>query len=130
MISADKIVVKTVDEAFGVPRPEINAVISSKESRGKAFFMVDGDLHHNLAAAGSFGAAFRANFLQRNLSRPEAAVIKCSIAGPSCNPTDLLGIDVELPKPKVGDLIGVLKSGSYGFTASPYFSSGGRLPPS
>jgi hypothetical protein len=83
----------------------VTRVISSKESRGKNFFMVDGGLHHHLAAAGSFGAAFRANFLQRNLSRPDAPAVKCSIAGPSCNPTDLLGIDVELPKPEVGDLI-------------------------
>jgi len=106
----------------------VSRVISSKESRGKTFFMVDGGLHHHLAAAGSFGAAFRANFLQRNLSRPDAPAIKCSIAGPSCNPTDLLGIDVELPKPEVGDLIGVLKSGSYGFTASPLLFLGRPTP--
>ncbi len=103
-------------------------VISSKESRGKTFFMVDGGLHHHLAAAGSFGAAFRANFLLRNLSRPDAPKIKCSIAGPSCNPTDLLGIDVELPRPEVSDLIAVLKSGSYGFTASPLLFLGRPTP--
>src|SRR5712664_1845179 len=34
-------------------------VISSKESRGKTFFLVDGGLHHHLAAAGTFGAALR-----------------------------------------------------------------------
>ncbi len=106
----------------------VSRVISSKESRGKTFFMVDGGLHHHLAAAGSFGAAFRANFLQRNLSRPDAPAIKCSIAGPSCNPTDLLGIDVELARPEIGDLIGVLKSGSYGFTASPLLFLGRQTP--
>jgi diaminopimelate decarboxylase len=103
-------------------------VISSKESRGKAFFMVDGGLHHHLAAAGSFGAAFRANFLVRNLSQPDAPKIRCSIAGPSCNPTDLLGIDVELPRPEIGGLIAVLKSGSYGFTASPLLFLGRQTP--
>ena len=106
----------------------VTRVISSKESRGKTFFMVDGGLHHHLAAAGSFGAAFRANFLQRNISRPDAPAIKCSIAGPSCNPTDLLGIDVELPKPEIDDLIAVLKSGSYGFTASPLLFLGRQTP--
>jgi diaminopimelate decarboxylase len=106
----------------------VTRVISSKESRGKAFFMVDGGLHHHLAAAGSFGAAFRANFLLRNLSRPEAPKMRCSIAGPSCNPTDLLGIDVELPRPEIGDLIAVLKSGSYGFTASPLLFLGRQTP--
>ena len=103
-------------------------VIGSKESRGKTFFMVDGGLHHHLAAAGSFGAAFRTNFLLRNLSRPAAEKIRCSIAGPSCNPTDLLGIDVELPRPEIGDLIAVLKSGSYGFTASPLLFLGRQTP--
>jgi diaminopimelate decarboxylase len=103
-------------------------VIGSKQSRGKLFYMVDGGLHHHLAAAGSFGAAFRSNYLLRNLTRPDAEVTKCSIAGPSCNPTDLLGIDVELPKPEIGDLIAVLKSGSYGFTASPLLFLGRQTP--
>lgn len=103
-------------------------VIGSKESRGKTFFMVDGGLHHHLAAAGSFGAAFRTNYLLRNLSRPAAQKINCSIAGPSCNPTDLLGVDVELPRPDIGDLIAVLKSGSYGFTASPLLFLGRQTP--
>jgi diaminopimelate decarboxylase len=107
----------------------VSRVISSKTSRGKTFFMVDGGLHHHLAAAGSFGAAFRSNYLLRNLSRPSAEKIRCSIAGPSCNPTDLLGIDVELPRPEIGDLIAVLKSGSYGFTASPLLFLGRQTPP-
>lgn len=103
-------------------------VVSAKQSRGKMFYMVDGGLHHHLAAAGSFGAVMRANFLLRNLSRPAAEKIRCSIAGPSCNPTDLLGIDVELAKPEIGDLIAVLKSGSYGFTASPLLFLGRQTP--
>lgn len=103
-------------------------VIGCKQSRGKLFCMVDGGLHHHLAAAGSFGAVMRSNFLLRNLSRPTAAKVRCTIAGPSCNPTDLLGIDVELPQPEVGDLIAVLKSGSYGFTASPLLFLGRQTP--
>ena len=106
----------------------VTRVISSKESRGKTFFMVDGGLHHHLAAAGSFGAAFRSNFVLRNLSHPTATKVRCSIAGPSCNPTDLLGIDMELAKPGIGDLIAVLKSGSYGFTASPLLFLGRQTP--
>lgn len=103
-------------------------VIGRKQSRGKLFCMVDGGLHHHLAAAGSFGAVMRSNFLLQNLSRPNAEKVRCSIAGPSCNPTDLLGIDVELPQPEVGDLIAVLKSGSYGFTASPLLFLGRQTP--
>ena len=43
-------------------------------------------------------------------------------------PTDLLGIDVELPQPEIGDFIAVLKSGSYGFTASPLLFLGRQTP--
>jgi diaminopimelate decarboxylase len=103
-------------------------VIGKKESRGKLFFMVDGGLHHHLAAAGNFGAALRANYLLANLSNPNAEKVRCSIAGPSCNPTDLLGLDVELPRPEVGDLIAILKSGAYAFTASPLLFLGRQTP--
>ncbi|MGB9254799.1 MAG: hypothetical protein WCC25_08180 [Candidatus Korobacteraceae bacterium] len=103
-------------------------VIGKKESRGKLFFMVDGGLHHHLAAAGNFGAALRVNYLLANLSRPNAEKVRCSIAGPSCNPTDLLGWDVELPRLEVGDLIAVLKSGAYAFTASPLLFLGRQTP--
>ena len=103
-------------------------VIGSKESRGKTFFMVDGGLNHHLAAAGTFGTALRSNYLLKNLTRPDAPVIRCNIAGPSCNPTDLLGIDLKLPRPELGDLIAVLKSGSYGLTASPLLFLGHLTP--
>ena len=106
----------------------VSRVISSKESRGKTFFVVDGGLHHHLAAAGTFGAALRFNYALKNVSRPDAPALQCSIAGPSCNPTDLLGIDVELPRPEHGDLIAVLKSGSYGYTASPLLFLGRQTP--
>jgi diaminopimelate decarboxylase len=106
----------------------ITRVVSSKESRGTSFFMVDGGLNHQLAAAGTFGAALRANYPVRNLSRPDASRTLCSLAGPSCNPTDMLGINVELPRPEHGDLIAVLKSGSYGYTASPLMFLGRPTP--
>jgi diaminopimelate decarboxylase len=106
----------------------VTRVLGSKSSRGKTFFLVDGGLHHHLAAAGTFGAALRANFALRNLSRPDAQTVRCEVAGPSCNPTDLLGIDVELGRPEVGDLVGVLKSGSYGLTASPVLFLGRQTP--
>lgn len=102
--------------------------IDSKVSRGKTFVTCDGGLHHHLAAAGTFGAALRGNFPLRNLSRPDAERIKCSVAGPSCNPTDLLAVDGELPRVAPGDLLGVLMSGSYGLTASPLLFLGRPTP--
>jgi diaminopimelate decarboxylase len=103
-------------------------VLGIKQSRGKSYVVVDGGLHHHLAAAGTFGAALRSNFILRNLSHPHRFPMRCSFAGPSCNPTDLLGIDVEVAEPREGDLIGVLKSGSYGLTASPLLFLGRRTP--
>ncbi len=106
----------------------VTRVIGSKRSRGKLYFMLDGGLHHHLAAAGTFGTALRGNFVLENLTRPDAPPVRCQLAGPSCNPTDLLGVDVDLPHPEPGDLIGVLKSGSYGLTASPVLFLGRRTP--
>ncbi|MDP3085883.1 MAG: alanine racemase [Rubrivivax sp.] len=106
----------------------VTRVISGKVSRGKAFVACDGGLNQHLAAAGTFGAALRGNFPLRNLSRPDAPPVVCQIAGPSCNPTDLLGVDASVGEPLEGDLLGVLMSGSYGLTASPVLFLGRPTP--
>ncbi len=106
----------------------VTRVIGTKESRGQFFAVTDGGLHHHLAAAGNFGVGFRSNYPVVNISRPDAPKIKCSIAGPSCNPTDLLGQNTEIGKPREGDLIAVLSSGSYGLTASPILFLGRKTP--
>lgn len=106
----------------------VTRVVSSKTSRGKRFAACDGGLNHQLAAAGTFGAALRGNFPLRNLSRPEATPVALQVAGPSCNPTDLLGVDATLPEPEPGDLLGVLMSGAYGLTASPVLFLGRSTP--
>ena len=51
----------------------IARVVSSKESRGKTFFIVDGGLHHHLAAAGTFGSALRSNYIL-----PESLPARCA----------------------------------------------------
>lgn len=106
----------------------VTRVISRKSSRGKIFIACDGGLNHHLAAAGTFGAALRGNYPLRNLTRPGASALTCNIAGPSCNPTDLLGVEATLPDPSEQDLIGVLMSGSYGLTASPLLFLGRDSP--
>jgi diaminopimelate decarboxylase len=97
----------------------VTRVVDKKISRGKTFVTCDGGLHHHLTAAGTFGAALRSNFGLRNLTSPDRAPIVCSIAGPSCNPTDLLAVDARVAELLEGDLVGVMMSGSYGLTASP-----------
>ena len=97
----------------------VTRVVSVKSSRGKIFAACDGGLNHHLAAAGTFGAALRSNYVLRNLTGAQRPPITCNIAGPSCNPTDLLGVEVVVPRPVERDLIAILMSGSYGLTASP-----------
>jgi len=106
----------------------VTRVVSRKASRGKLFLACDGGLNHHLGAAGTFGATMRSNFALCNLSRPQATPRVCSLAGPSCNPTDLLGVDALLPEPAEGDLLGVAMSGSYGLTASPILFLGRDTP--
>lgn len=106
----------------------VSRVIGEKRSRGKIFCVCDGGLHHHLAAAGTFGAALRSNFALRNLTRPQAPATTCHIAGPSCNPTDLLGVDALVPELGAGDLLGVAMAGSYGLTASPLLFLGRPTP--
>ena len=106
----------------------VTRVIGGKLSRGKIFVTCDGGLNHHLAAAGTFGAALRGNFPLHNLTSPQRTPVVCSVAGPSCNPTDLLGIDASVAEPNEGDLLGVSMSGSYGLTASPVLFLGRPTP--
>jgi diaminopimelate decarboxylase len=40
------------------------------------------------------------------------------VGGPICTPIDVIGKDVLLPRPEVGDLVGVFQAGAYGYTMS------------
>lgn len=106
----------------------VTRVVDVKTSRGTRYVVCDGGLNHQLAAAGTFGAVLRGNFPLLNLSRPGAAPGVFNIAGPSCNPTDLLGVQVDIPEAGPGDLLGVAMSGSYGLTASPMLFLGRDTP--
>jgi diaminopimelate decarboxylase len=95
-------------------------VIDRKVSRGQTFLVTDGGLHHHLAASGNFGQVLRKNYpilIGNKLSGRERE--KVSIVGPLCTPLDLLGDRVEVATAEEGDLVVVLQSGAYGFTASP-----------
>ena len=91
-----------------------------KVSRGKKFLIVDGGMHHHLAASGNLGQTIKRNYplavLNKLNTAPEE---KVNVVGPLCTPLDVLGRDMTLPKTDVGDLIGVFQSGAYARTASP-----------
>jgi diaminopimelate decarboxylase len=91
-----------------------------KVSRGQVFLITDGGLHHHLAASGNFGQILRKNYpvVIGNRVRGGAREV-ASVVGPLCTPLDLLADRMELAAADVGDLVVVLQSGAYGFTASP-----------
>lgn len=95
-------------------------VIDRKVSRGRFFLVTDGGLHHHLAASGNFGQVLRKNYRIVLANRVESADMEeVNVVGPLCTPLDILGDRVMLPRAEPGDLIGVLQSGAYGFSASP-----------
>jgi len=95
-------------------------VVDRKLSRGRVFLVTDGGLHHHLAASGNFGQVIRKNYPVVIGNRmDEAPAEAASVVGPLCTPLDLLADNMMLPVSKPGDLVVVLQSGAYGFTASP-----------
>jgi diaminopimelate decarboxylase len=98
----------------------VSRVIDRKESRGKTFLVVDGGLHHHLAASGNFGQRLPRNYPISAVTRVVSSSTEVvTIVGPLCTPLDALGRDVVLPVCDVGDLIVIYQSGAYGLTASP-----------
>ncbi len=95
-------------------------VIDKKVSRGKTYLIVDGGLHHHLAASGNFGQVIRKNYPVLNPERvadgPRETV---TVAGPLCTPLDILADNMEMGLTEVGGYIAVLQSGAYGYSASP-----------
>ncbi|HKT04380.1 MAG TPA: type III PLP-dependent enzyme [Rugosimonospora sp.] len=97
----------------------VTSVRYVKSSMGERFAVADGGTNHHMAAVG-IGSFVRRNFPIRLLNRlTEPATGDWHIAGPLCTPNDLLGKNVPLPEVRPGDLIGVLRSGAYGPSASP-----------
>lgn len=97
----------------------VTRVVDRKESRGTTYLVVDGGMHHQLAASGNFGQFIRRNY-PVSTARPDApAEGTATVVGCLCTPLDLLGDGVELPHADVGDLIVVYQAGAYGLTASP-----------
>lgn len=99
-----------------------------KTSMGQDFAVVDGGTNHHMAAVG-VGSFVKRDFPMRLLNRyDEPATGTWTVAGPLCTPNDVLGKKVALPPVRPGDLVGVLRSGAYGPTASPVLFLGHGYP--
>ena len=101
-----------------------------KVSRGKKFLIVDGGMHHHLAASGNLGQTIKRNYPIAVLNKLNTAPKeKVDVVGPLCTPLDVLGRSVVLPRVEVGDLIGIFQSGAYARAASPLGFLSHTTPP-
>lgn len=92
-----------------------------KRSMGEWFAITDGGTHHHMAAVG-VGSFVKRNFPVMLLDRtpdPAGELLRWTVTGPLCTPNDTLVKRAKLPPLQVGDLLGVLRSGAYGPSASP-----------
>jgi len=108
----------------------VTRVLDRKVSRGTTFLIVDGGMHHQLAASGNFGQAIRRNYPVAVGNRVDRALAEAvTVVGCLCTPLDLLAKDVELPAADIDDLIVIFQAGAYGLTASPTAFLGHPAPP-
>ncbi len=99
----------------------LTRVIDVKDSHGEIFVVVDGGLHHQLAASGNFGTVVRRNYpvaVANRFGDVDAGFAQ-SVVGRLCTPIDRLAEKVALPPISEGDLIAVFCAGAYGASASP-----------
>jgi diaminopimelate decarboxylase len=98
----------------------VTRIVDIKTSRGKKYLIVDGGMHHHLAASGNLGQVIKRNFpvalLNKLHEEPMEAV---DVVGSLCTPLDVLARDILLPQAEVNDVVGVFQSGAYARTASP-----------
>ena len=99
----------------------LTRVVDVKQSQGETFVVVDGGLHHQLAASGNFGTVVRRNYPLAVANRYGAppAEEAVTVVGCLCTPIDKLGDKVALPPVVEGDLIAIFAAGAYGASASP-----------
>ncbi len=96
-------------------------VIDKKVSRGQTYLVVNGGLHHHLAASGNFGQVIRKNYPVAIANKMHNAKMETvNIVGPLCTPLDILGDKMHLPEAEIGDFLAVYQAGAYGYTASPH----------
>ncbi|NPC97934.1 pyridoxal-dependent decarboxylase, exosortase A system-associated [Nocardioides sp. zg-DK7169] len=108
----------------------VTRVVDRKVSRGTTYLVVDGGMHHQLAASGNFGQVIRRNYpLVVGDRLGEDRGERADIVGCLCTPLDVLGTGVAVPDARVGDLVVLFQAGAYGRSASPLGFLGHPAPP-
>lgn len=108
----------------------LTRVIRRKSSRGAEIAIMDGGLHHNLAACGHLGSVIHRNyrFFPIDPLAVDGAESPYELVGPLCTSIDTLGHGVQLPSLKEGDVLAMRCAGAYGLTASPVYFISHPLP--
>jgi diaminopimelate decarboxylase len=120
MLSDTRFVIELGRWLVGEAGVYLTRVVDVKTSYGETFVVVDGGLHHQLAASGNFGTVIRRNYPVANVSRlNEPRETTVNVVGCLCTPLDRLGEKVAFPTTEVGDIVAVFMAGAYGLTASP-----------
>ena len=99
----------------------VATVVRKKQSREVTFVVLDGGMHHYLAASGNLGQVFRKNFPVCHGTKPHVRgeLHTYHLVGPLCTPIDRMATNVELPQVDEGDLLVFPRAGAYAYTASP-----------
>jgi diaminopimelate decarboxylase len=116
----------------GLAGTYVTRVVDRKVVDGRRVVIVDGGIHH-LVRPALIGRPHRIVNLARGAAAKATSAASAAtaaepgtftIAGPLCSGLDVLADDARLASPEVGDLLGVLDVGAYGFTESmPLFLS-------
>ncbi|OGR28065.1 MAG: pyridoxal-dependent decarboxylase, exosortase A system-associated [Desulfobacterales bacterium RIFOXYA12_FULL_46_15] len=113
-------VVETGRYLIGEAGVYVAQVLYKKQSRGETFLVLDGGMHHHLAASGNLGQIIKkpypmvlADRMDEEMTRP------VNVVGPLCTPIDSFGKKVQLPHACIGDFLAVFCSGAYGYSSSP-----------
>jgi diaminopimelate decarboxylase len=98
----------------------LTRVRSVKVSRGSTFVVLDGGMHHHLAASGNLGQVIKRDYPVISVSHSGSpATLTATLVGPLCTPLDTLARKAQIAPVARGDLLAILQSGAYGLTASP-----------
>ncbi|WP_299307138.1 pyridoxal-dependent decarboxylase, exosortase A system-associated [uncultured Croceicoccus sp.] len=99
----------------------LSRVLDVKESHGEIFAVIDGGLHHQLAASGNFGTVVRRNYPVAIANRMDTPAMERgqTIVGRLCTPIDRIAENAALPRIETGDTVAVFCAGAYGASASP-----------
>lgn len=106
----------------------IATVVDIKESKGRNYVILDAGINHFGGMAG-LGRLHVPKISPLQMKPADSLPdFKADIVGPLCSPLDILGRDVEMRKPEIGERILIPNVGAYGLTASLLAFLGRELP--